>query len=139
MRAVALLLMLVTCAVNSATITPERTGVLETDTAYAGASLAYTWETLTTTNDTGVAVQYAAYGDRSVQMTGTWGSGGSVDLEGSNDGVTYFTLHDQFGVTISLSANGLVAVAEAVLYMRPRVTAGDGTTDIDVTVFLRGK
>ena len=72
-------------------------------------------------------------------MTGTWGSCGSVYLGGSNDGVTYFVLHDLFGVTMSLSANGLVAVAEAVLYMRPRVTAGDGTTDIDVTVFLRGK
>lgn len=62
--------------------------------------------------------------------TGTWGVGGSVQLEGSNDGVNWFKLSPA-----ALTANGsfaILGVTEVPKYIRPNVTAGDGTTSITV-------
>lgn len=62
--------------------------------------------------------------------TGTFGSGGSVQLEGSNDGVNWFKLSPA-----ALTAAGSFAalgVTEVPKYIRPNVTAGDGTTSITV-------
>ena len=52
-----------------------------------------TWANLTNGGpDFGQPVQRPALVDRSVQVTGTFGAGGTVVFEGSNDGVNYATL-----------------------------------------------
>lgn len=80
------------------------------------------------------------FSDRSLQVEGTFGVGGTVVWEGSNDGVNFHTLNDPFGVALSFSAAGLKAVTEACQFVRPRVTGGDGTTALTVTsVFRRTK
>jgi len=70
----------------------------------------------------------------SFQATGTWGSGGSVQIEGSNDGVNWYKLSPaaltSAGVFASLGAQ------EFPRYLRPNVTAGDVNTAITVTTYL---
>lgn len=91
--------------------------------------------------DTGEPLAMPASADRSVQLVGDLGVGGSVRIEGSNDGgVTWGTLHDPTGGDLDLAAIGqLEAVTEATLLLRPRVTAGDGATDLDVYMTIRRK
>lgn len=79
----------------------------------------------------------AYWSDRSVQVTGTFGTGGTVVIEGSNDGVNFYTLNDLGGAALSITAAGLKGIREPVLFLRPRVTAGDGTTNLAVTFFVR--
>lgn len=73
---------------------------------------------------------------RSVQFTGTFGTGGTILLEGSNDGTNYVTLTDPQGNAISKTAAGIEAIEETTVYIRPRVSAGDGTTSLVATLFL---
>lgn len=95
-----------------------------------------TWTGLLNGDD-GERAELAAFSDRSVQFTGTFGTGGSVTLEGSNDGTTYFALSDPQGVAITRTAAGLKAVSELTRFIRPRVTAGDGTTSLTVVGLFR--
>jgi len=78
------------------------------------------------------------YSDKSVQVTGTFGTGGTIIAEGSNilDSPTYATLRDPLGNNISLTSAGIKQVMENSYWIRPRVTAGDGTTNLTVTVIL---
>jgi hypothetical protein len=65
------------------------------------------------------------------QAEGTFGSGGSVQLEGSNDGTNWHKLSPD-----ALTAAGFfspLGQTEVPKYIRPNVTAGDGTTSITVT------
>jgi hypothetical protein len=96
------------------------------------------WETLTTTNADGDPVEMPGHSDRSVQVVGTFGSGGTVDIEGSNDGSTWAILTDPQGNALSFTAAGLEAVAELTRYIRPNVSAGDGTSDLDVHMIISG-
>lgn len=94
------------------------------------------WEGLQTSDD-GAPVELPAYSDRCVQVSGTFGVGGTILLEGSNDGATYATLRDVLGSAISLNAAGLRTPVDLPRYVRPRVSAGDGDTDLAVTLLLR--
>lgn len=87
--------------------------------------------------DDGAAIQIPGWADRSIQITGTFGVGGTVVFEGSNDGVNYTSLRDPQGSLLSFTAAGLKAVLELTRYVRARVTAGDGTTSITATFFGR--
>lgn len=94
-----------------------------------------TWALANT--DDGVAVDLHEYSDRSVQVSGTFGVGGTVVIEGSNNGTVWSTLRDPQGTTLSFTAVGLRAVSEMTRHIRPRVTAGDGTTALSVALFVR--
>lgn len=96
----------------------------------------FAFETLTTTNTAGAAIRDNEYADRTVHIKGTFG-GTTVVWEGSNDGVTYKTLTDPQGNSISTTAEIIEQVIENTTYSRPRLTGGDGTTDIDVFVICR--
>jgi hypothetical protein len=88
--------------------------------------------------DTGQPYEGAELADRSVQFVGTPGVGGTFILEGSNDGgTTYNTLTDAQGSAISKTAGALSAVTELAGLVRPRVTAGDGTTSMNVYMLCR--
>lgn len=96
------------------------------------------WSGLTNaTSDDGTPVELFGSPDRSVQVTGTFGAGGSVRLQGSNDGSTYVALTDPQGNALNLTASSIEAITEITRYIRPLVTAGDGTTSLVVTVFAR--
>lgn len=90
------------------------------------------WETLTETNNDGAPVRMAQYPDRTVSVTGTFGSG-SVTIQGSNDGTNWFTLSDHAGAPIAFSDQGMALIAECPLFIRP--LAANGTSmDIDVII-----
>ena len=87
--------------------------------------------------DSGAPFSMSGYADRSAQIVGTFGAGGTVLLEGSNDGTNYATLNDPQGVAISKTATGIFEISQIVKFIRPRVSAGDGTTSITVTLLAR--
>lgn len=92
--------------------------------------------------DTGEPLQLHDYADMSMQVTGTFGAGGSVAAEGSNDATTtlngtYNALRDPGGTTIALTAASLKTILEKSRWLQPHVTAGDGTTALVVTMFFR--
>jgi len=64
------------------------------------------------------------------QVTGTFGSGGSVQMEGSNDGTNWVKLSPTALVAAGLFA--ALGVNERPRFIRPHVTAGDGTTSLNI-------
>ncbi len=89
--------------------------------------------------DKGAPVSFPDYWEMTVQADGTFGTGGSVTLKGSNhdDDADYLALTDPQGNAITKTAAGIELVSETPLYIKPHVTAGDGTTAVDVTLLLR--
>lgn len=96
----------------------------------------YVWTGLLN-GDTGAPIQVLDFGDMTVTVEGTFGSGGTIKLRGSNDGTNYYDLTDPQGNAISKSAAGIEAVIEAPVYVRPEVTAGDGSTDLQCRIMAR--
>lgn len=87
--------------------------------------------------DDGEAFESPDFADCSVQVTGTFGTGGSATFEGSNDGTNYVALTDPQGNALTLTAAKLEAVSELAAKKRPRVTAGDAATDLTFTMIAR--
>lgn len=87
--------------------------------------------------DSGEPVAMPGSADRSAQVTGTFGAGGSLRIEGSNDGTNYYALNDPQGSALNITAAGIKGIIEATRFIRPRATAGDGTTSLTVTMLLR--
>lgn len=82
----------------------------------------YTWTGLAT-GDTGGPLNGPGFTDASYQVGGAFG-GATVVIEGSNDGITYFTLVDPFNVALSFTVAALAQVLPICLWIRPRVTGG---------------
>ena len=95
------------------------------------------WLTLTTTNDEGEAFEMPSASDRSIHIIGTFGSGGTVHLQGSNDGTNWIALTDPQGNAITKTATFVEMVTELTRYVRPFVSAGDGTTDLDAFLLVK--
>lgn len=87
--------------------------------------------------DSGLPFGNPGFADRAVQIQGTFGAGGTVVIEGSNDGINYITLTDPQGVALSKIAAAIRGITEITKLIRPRVSAGDGTTSITVTLLAR--
>lgn len=97
----------------------------------------FKWATLNNGDD-GAPVEWAIFADRSVQVTGNFGAGGNVRIEGSNDGgVTWAPLSGPTGAALDITAAGIKQIVECVGLIRPRVTAGDGTTALVVSIIGR--
>lgn len=98
------------------------------------------YEQLTTTADRGAPIpeSFMDYADRNVQVFGTFGAAGNLRVEGSNDdGTTYAVLSDPQGNALNIGAAKVEAITENTLLTRPFVSAGDGTTDLDVSIVCR--
>lgn len=99
--------------------------------------LRYSWLAMAN-GDTGAAIELGNYQDRTIQITGTFGTGGSVSLQGSNDGgTTWVTLTDQAGSALTFTSAGLRQVLQLTQKVRLTVTAGDGTTSLNAYMFMR--
>src|SRR6266566_7668918 len=99
---------------------------------YGNYVVVYTWTTLHM-GDSGAPVSGPGWADRSIQVVGTFGAGGTVVIEGSNDGTNWSTLDDAFGVPMSYTSPTVNQIVELPLFVRPRITGGDGTTSLTVT------
>ncbi|MCL6456699.1 MAG: hypothetical protein K6T85_01710 [Gorillibacterium sp.] len=85
-------------------------------------------------------VTCAKYPDKCVQVIGTFGTGGTVVIEGSNqyDNITdYSTLSDSFGDSLVFGASDIKQINQNPLAIRPRVTAGDSSTNVTILIAMR--
>lgn len=112
---------------RASTKTAQNTGV--------GEFVVITWSGLLNGDD-GSAEQLWDFADRSMQVTGTFGTGGQATLLGSNDGTNYAALTDPQGNAIVVTAAGIKLPAPITRYVKPLV-AGDGTTNLVVSLFCR--
>ena len=87
--------------------------------------------------DDGAAFEGFDWADASVQITGTFGVGGSINMTGSNDGTNYVVLTDPQGNAITKTSAAVEQISEGTKYFKPVVTAGDGSTNFTVTLFGR--
>lgn len=104
-----------------------------------GAGVGITWTPLTTTNSDGQAWDTLDFADMSVQVTGTFGVGGSVKIQGSNEATptTWADLNDPQANALAFTAAKIEQVLEMPRWIRPLVTAGDGTTSLTVILWAR--
>src|SRR5690606_22699135 len=92
----------------------------------------YEWNL--TASGNGVGAEFARWPDKSVTVTGTFG-GGTVTLEGSNDGSNWVALKNHANTPISLTDEGIESVLEHTRYVRPVLT---GATSPDLTITVMG-
>lgn len=98
-----------------------------------------TWTGLTTTNTLGGAENLDRFPMHSIQIGGTFG-GATATVEGSDDGITYFTLTGENpaggadALVSATSANRFDVQNVVPHFIRPKVTGGDGTTSINVII-----
>ena len=109
---------------------------VSTDPSFGQRNQLITWTNVLKT-DTTSPFQQGSLADRSVQVGGTFDSG-TVVLEGSNDGVTYFTLTDPAGVALSFTSAGFKQVLQVCKYMRAGVSGGTAPS-ITINLFVVGK
>jgi len=98
-----------------------------------------TWASLTTTDDVGAPIESPGRNDRSVQVAGTFGVGGSLSIEGSNEETptNWGVLTDPQGNALTFTAAKIEAVSELTRHIRPHVTAGDGSTSLTASLLYR--
>lgn len=94
-------------------------------------------------SDDGSWVILPAGSDRSVHAYGTFGAGGTVTIQGTNETGTPanpVALRDNFGTALTLQtgAAALKGVHEPVYKIRPAITGGDGTTALTVRLVALG-
>jgi hypothetical protein len=103
-------------------------------------SVMFTYANMTFSgSDVGAPIKgnWGVYGDRTVQVEGTLGAGGTVAMQGSNDGgVNWRTINDAFGVALNVTALSVEQFTERPEQFRPAITAGDGTTSVTVSLLL---
>jgi hypothetical protein len=97
----------------------------------------FTWGAMAN-GDSGDPVERPDAADRTIQFTGTFDTT-TIVWEGSNDGSNYITLTDPQGNAISKTAAAIEQVMEVTRYMRPRVTAGGGSTAIVPVLLIKGR
>jgi len=97
-------------------------------------AILYTW-VLTQANADGAPITAHEFGDRTVQITGTF-DGSTIVIEGANVG-TYTTLTDPQGGGISKNAAAIELVMEVPRFVRPNSSGGGVSQSVTVTMFCR--
>jgi len=95
-----------------------------------------TWSAMAN-GDTGQPLEMPGSADRTVQVSGTFGSGGTLTLEGSNNGTVWAVLTDPQGNSLDITSAKIETITEITRYMRPNVTAGNGSTSLNVSMLVR--
>lgn len=80
---------------------------------------------------------FSDYSDRSVQVEGTFGTGASIAVSGTNDGTNYQPLTDPTGTAITAGTGKIRQILEYVWKMKPIISGGDGGTSITVTIIAK--
>lgn len=112
-----------------------RAAVFNRTVAKDGSVILITWSGLAqATLDDGTPVQESWRGEKTFQVFGTFGASGSVVIEGSNDGVNWSPLSNRQGTNMTFTTPGFNRSQDQPVWVRPRVTNGDGTTNLTVSV-----
>lgn len=109
-----------------------------------GGTITFYW-TLAN-GDYGDSLNLSSFSDKCVHIYGTFGSGGSATLYGSNNtadfntspsGGTWVALVDPQGNAITKTSAAIEQVLENPRSIAPRVTAGDGTTSLTIAINVK--
>lgn len=100
-----------------------------------------TWSAIAN-GQSGEYLECAEFSDKTVQILGVFGVGGSITIEGSNDprvitdsaNAVWFALVDPQGGAITKTGATGEAILENPRFIRPRCTAGDGDTNLTVII-----
>lgn len=76
--------------------------------------------------ESGDVAEVPSFPDMTLQLDGTFGAGGEMTFEGSNDGTNFFILTEIAGTTIVLTGADLATIVENPRFIRPRISAGSG-------------
>lgn len=98
------------------------------------AVIIVTWPGLATSGDVGVAVTLAAWSDKTFVVSGTFTGSPAVVIEGSNDGTNWVSLSNRQGTAMSFTAGAMNTSQDRPVFVRPRMAAGSGGANINVTV-----
>lgn len=100
-----------------------------------GSVIAVSWA-LMVNGDDGAWISLAEWSGKTFQVSGTFGAAGTVVIEGSNDAAptNFATITNWQATPLSTTAAGFLTARDMPLWVRPRVTGGDGTTSILVTL-----
>ncbi len=98
----------------------------------------FTWIGLANGDD-GEPISIPGASDMTVQVFGTFGASGTIILEGTcrETATTFFQLRDGGDNVISFGSADGEMVAPIAVFIRPRVTAGDGTTNLTMILLAR--
>lgn len=110
--------------------------ITPTSVEKSGDTTLTTWEAITTTDHTGDGFSNPGAPDRTVQAFGTW-DGATLIIEGSNDGTNWSQCYDAAGDLFSLTADGIKALRENPLFIRPRLSVVGSSADVDVLMLSR--
>ncbi len=108
-------------------------------TELSGRVHRFTWTGLLNGDD-GDLKSIPGAADMTVQVFGTFGAGGTIILEGSceeDPASNFFQMRDQGDNVISFEVADGESVGPIAAFIRPRVTAGDGTTDLTMILLAR--
>ncbi len=96
------------------------------------------WTPLAASGDVGDAQSFAAYGDKTFIVTGTFTGTPTVVIEGCNDIVLgdWQPLSNRQGVSTPFTAAGVLTSQDKPAYVRPRLSAGTGGAAITITCAL---
>ncbi len=87
-----------------------------------------TWTAITTTTAESAFEMPANAETASLALTGTFGTGGTIIMEVSNDGTNYVAGKDTGGTAISATAAAIFQVPVTFKHYRLKATAGTGYT-----------
>jgi hypothetical protein len=106
----------------------------------SGFGVAIGWTPMTNSgSDVGEAWDTQDFADVSIQVLGTFGAGGNLRIQGCNEvtPVNWATLADPQGNALDFTAAKIEQLMEMPRWIRPSVTAGDGTTSLTVRLWAR--
>lgn len=93
-----------------------------------GSTVLLSWTLTSAASDVGLAYAVPAHSDKSIHVSGTFGSG-TVTVQGSNNGgSSYVGLTDPTQTAISITSEGIKAILENTALIRPVLTGGSGAT-----------
>lgn len=96
------------------------------------------WSTITNA-DSGGPVELPHALGATITLSGTFGAAADFEIRGSDDNVTFSILNDSLGNALdAIAAATTVKVEELPRFIQVDRNGGDGTTDVDVTLTLRG-
>lgn len=97
-------------------------------------------------SDYGQALSVPALADRSIHLLGALGTGGAATIYGTNKPDPNLATDTDWSILNDPQANPLVmsvlkveSVMEPTLWIRPKITAGDGSTLLNLYLVLIGK
>jgi hypothetical protein len=91
--------------------------------------------------DTGKPYVMPYFSEKTVQVEGTFGTGGKCAIQGSLmiSTPTFQTLNDPQGNVLEIAAAKIEALLENSYQIRPNIIAGDGATSLTCYLLLVGK